>query len=156
MGKDGIEIKTLFLQKEDTHSEKKLLRNLDALLSVIKPLGVIGYGLRRYDLPLLITKKEHYDLRLWKLIDMTESAVHVDLYHVLKHKGYRKLDQAILSTEFAKLPLKKVLGVIPANRTEKGKEIFRIWKENRDKLKRYVEGEVHDMLLIAEKLLSES
>lgn len=147
-----IELKTIFLDKEDDDSEKILLESLDLELSKIKPLGVIGYGLRQYDIPLLVMKKQHYNLLLWKLIDMTESAVHVDLYHLLKYKRYKKLDQALSSSEFATLPLKRTHNILPANRTEKGKEVYRLWKENRGELKRYAEGEVHDILLIAERL----
>jgi len=156
MKENGIEIKTLFLRKEDDDSEKELLKSLDVVLSAIKPLGVIGYGLRNYDIPLLAMKKQHHNLLLWKLIDMTESAIHIDLYHLLKYKRYKKLNQALSSTEFANLPLKRVGDIIPADRTEKGKEIFRLWKENKEDLKKYAEGEVHDILLIAEKLLSET
>ena len=156
MESDGIEIKTFFLNEYSDNSEKELLIELDAALSAIKPLGVIGYGLRQYDIPLLITKKQHYKLLLWKIIDMTESAVHIDLYHVLKYKRYRKLNQAIESPEFASLPLKRTKDIVPSNREKKGKEIFRLWKEDREKLRQYIEGEVHDILLIAEKLCLES
>lgn len=157
MEENGIEVKTLFLQKEDDDSEKELLRELDGVLSAIKPLGVVGYGLRNYDIPLLVMRKERYKPPvLWKLIDMIESAVHVDLYHLLKRKGYRKLNEALTSSEFGQLPLKRVVDIIPTDRVEKGKEIFRLWKENREELKKYSEGEVHDMLLIAEKIAFES
>ncbi|MEM0049561.1 MAG: hypothetical protein QXW39_03385 [Candidatus Bathyarchaeia archaeon] len=148
----GIELKTIFLDKEDDDSEKMLLKSLDLELSKIKPLGVIGYGLRQYDIPLLVMKKQHYNLLLWKLIDMTESAVHVDLYHLLKYKRYKKLDQALSSPEFAYLPLKRTHNILPTDRAEKGKEVYRLWKENKERLKEYAEGEVHDILLIAERL----
>ena len=152
MEEDGIEIITLFLDEENDDSEKELLRSLDRELSAIEPLGVIGYGLRQYDIPLLIMKKQHYKLLLWNLIDMTESAVHIDLYHLLKYKGYKKLDQALSSQEFACLPLKRTRDILPTDRTKKGEEVYRLWKENREELKKYAEGEVHDILLIAEKL----
>lgn len=82
-------LKQFFLEKEDDDSEMALLESLNEELSAIKPLGVIGYGLRQYDIPLLVMKKQHYNLLLWKLVDMTESAVHIDLYHLLKYKGYK-------------------------------------------------------------------
>jgi len=151
---EGKEImtKTLFLEKEDDESEKDLLEQLDEELSKIKPLGVIGYGLRQYDLPLLIMKKQRYKLLLWKLIDMTESAIHVDLYHVLKYKRYKKLDQVLSSPEFAHLPLSRTKGTVTSDRSEKGKEIYRLWKQDRAGLKRYAEGDAHDLLLIAESI----
>lgn len=135
MERNGIELKTIFLGNEDDESEKALLKNLDLELSAIKPLGVIGYGLRQYDIPLLVMKKQHYNLLLWKLIDMTESAIHVDLYHLLKYKRYKKLDQALSSPEFAHLPLKRTHNILPTDRTEKGREVYRLWRENREELK---------------------
>lgn len=155
MGEHGIETKTLFLDVDDDESEMKLIKNLDNELSIIKPLCVIGYGLRQYDIPLLCVKKQHYKLLLWKLIDMCESAVHIDLYHILKYKRYKKLDDALASSEFSHLPLKKSKGLVTRDREKKGKEIYRLWKEDRERLKKYAEGEVHDMLLISEKIVSE-
>lgn len=156
MDEHGIEVKTLFLDEDSDNSEVKLITNLDNVLSMIKPLCVIGYGLRQYDIPLLCIKKQHYNLRLWKLIDMCESAAHIDLYHLLKYKRYKKLDDALASQEFSHLPLKKTKGLVPTDREAKGKEIYRLWKEDREKLREYAEGEVHDMLLIAEKISSEN
>jgi DNA polymerase elongation subunit (family B) len=155
MDEHGIEITTLFLDSDDDDSEVKLLQNLDNKLSMIRPLCVIGYGLRQYDIPLLCVKKQHYNLLLWKLIDMCESAAHIDLYHILKYKRYKKLDDALASPEFSHLPLKKTKGLVTMDREEKGKEIYRLWEEDREKLRKYAEGEVHDMLLITEKMLSE-
>jgi len=156
MDENGIEVKTLFLDEDTDNSEVKLITNLDNLLSMIKPLCVIGYGLRQYDIPLLCIKKQHYHLLLWKIIDMCESAVHIDLYHLLKYKRYKKLDDALASQEFSHLPLKKTKGLVPMDREAKGKEIYRLWREDREKLREYAEGEVHDMLLIAEKISSEN
>ncbi len=88
---DAIEVKTLFLESEEDGSEKKLLEEFDRELETIKPLGVVGYGIRNYDITLLSIKKTRYKLQQppWKLIDMLESAVHIDIYHVLKYKRYK-------------------------------------------------------------------
>jgi DNA polymerase elongation subunit (family B) len=149
----GIETKTLFLNEETDESETNLLKSFDSILVSIRPLCVIGYGLRQYDIPLLCVKKQRHSLLLWKLIDMCESAVHIDLYHLLKYKHYKKFDDALNSPEFSHLPLKKTKGLVPTDRNEKSKEIYRLWKEDRERLRRYAEGEVHDMLLIAEEIL---
>lgn len=156
MDAKGIEVKTIFLNGENDESEKRLLEIFNNELGKIKPLGVLGYGLRQYDIPLLIIKKQHYGLLLWKLIDMTESVVHIDLYHLLKYKRYRKLDEAIDSPEFMGLPLKRTKHIVPKDRKEKGREIYRLWMEDRDKFGMYCEGDVYDVLLIAEKLMLEA
>jgi DNA polymerase elongation subunit (family B) len=80
MDEDGIKITTLFLDSDNDECEVGLLKSLDNTLGMIRPLCVIGYGIRQYDIPLLCIKKQHYSLLLWKLIDMCESAVHIDLY----------------------------------------------------------------------------
>lgn len=150
---EGIDVKTLFLERESDAAEKTLLEHFNVELGKIKPLGVIGYGIRQYDIPLLILKKQHYRALLWKLIDMTESAVHIDLYHILKYKRYRKLKEAITAPEFQALPLKRTKELVPQARNGKGQEVYRLWQEDREKLQQYGEGDVHDTLLIAEKLM---
>ena len=85
---------------------------------------------------------------------MLESACHVDLYQILKYNGYRKLDEAIYSNEFKELPLLRTKNIVPRSGEEKAKEIYRLWKEDRNNLKKYNKGDVHDTLLIAENFLS--
>jgi len=159
---EGIELKTLFLEEETDEAEVELLKCLDEALKGIRPLCLIGYGIRQYDVPLLVIKKQRYGERYkerygqlpWALIDALESAVHLDLYHILKYKGYRKLEEVLSSQGFSHLPLKRTREGLPPNRVERGELIYRLWKEDRGKLKEYAEGEVHDMLLIAEELAS--
>jgi DNA polymerase elongation subunit (family B) len=58
MSGEGISVKTIFLDDEGEESEKELLTKLNEDLSEIKPLGVVGYGIRQYDIPLLVIKRE--------------------------------------------------------------------------------------------------
>jgi len=151
----GVETKTFFLESEDDESEINLLKKLDYELGSIRPLCVLGYGHRQYDIPLLCIKKQCYNLLLWKLIDLCESAFHIDLYHILKYKRYKKFEDALSSPEFSNLPFKNTKGLVPKDRMEKGKEIYRLWKDDREKLRKYAEGDVHDVLLIAEKIVED-
>lgn len=152
----GISVRTIFLDDESDESEKELLIELDKELSYIKPLVVIGYGIRQYDIPLLVIKKERYGKRhnliLWRLVDTTESAAVVDLYHLLKYKRYKKLEDVLTSQEFSRLPLRRTKQLVSRDREEKSKEIYVLWKEDKDTLREYAEGEVHDYLIIAEYL----
>jgi len=158
---EGIELKTLFLEEETDEAEIELLRCLNEALEEIKPLCLIGYGIRQYDVPLLVVKKQQYGKHYkqlygqlpWRLIDALESAIHIDLYHILKYKGYKKFDQALSSEDFRHLPLRRTKEGLPSDKVEGGERIYRLWKENREKLKEYAEGEVHDILLIAEELV---
>jgi hypothetical protein len=60
----------------------------------------------------------------------------------------------VYSEEFADLPLKRTKRIITENENEKALRIYRLWQENKKVLKNYVEGDAHDVLLIAEKLIS--
>ena len=128
----------------------------------IEPLCVLGYGIRQYDIPLLAIKKQRYGDRMkerkefWKLVDLVESALHIDLYHILKYKRYKRFEEVIRSEEFSHLPLKKTKSLITGKRDEKALRIYEFWKEDRDKLKEYVEGDAYNSLLIAEKILMEA
>ncbi|MBS7609724.1 hypothetical protein KEJ19_04020, partial [Candidatus Bathyarchaeota archaeon] len=57
---------------------------------------------------------------------------------------------------FAYLPLKRTHNILPADRVKKGKEVYRLWRENKKELKKYAEGEVQDILFIAEKPILEN
>jgi DNA polymerase elongation subunit (family B) len=153
---EGISVKTIFLDDENEESEKELLTKLNKELSDIKPLGVVGYGIRQYDMPLLVIKKERYykryNLSLWGIVDTTESAAVIDLYHILKYMGYKKLEEALSSQEFAHLQFKRTKHLVSTDREKKHGEVYRLWKEDREKLREYSEGEVHDFLLLAEHL----
>jgi DNA polymerase elongation subunit (family B) len=156
MSGEGISVITIFLDDEGEESEKELLTKLNEALSEIKPLGVVGYGIRQYDIPLLVIKKERYykrcNLSLWGIVDATESAAVIDLYHILKYRGYKKLEEVLSSQEFAHLPFKRTKHLVSADREKKREEVYRLWKEDRKTLREYSEGEVHDLLLIAEHL----
>lgn len=155
----GIEVETILLSRDDEESEKKLLEDLNEKLGEIKPLGVVGYAMRSYDIPLLSIKKQRhyqkYRSPLWKLIDTIESAAHVDLYFPLKRMGYRNLEEAIGSPRFENLPLRKTKSLFPSGE-DKAKALYEAWKTGKEKFKKYAEGDTHDLLLIAEKLLINS
>ncbi len=158
---EGIDIKTIILKEDSDESEVELLKEFGKELESIRPLCVVGYGIRQYDIPLMAIKKQHYGSSMkrcsefWKIVDFVESAVHIDLYHILKYKGYRKFDEVVYSKEFANLPLKRTKNIVSRERSDKASEIYQLWKKDREKLKAYVEGDAHDALLIAEKLLME-
>ena len=95
----GVDVKIIFLKRDSEKSEKNLLRKFGKILSEIRPLGVIGYGIRQYDIPLLAIKKQYYGTQLktlpefWKIVDFVESTVQIDLYHILKYRGIKKFEE---------------------------------------------------------------
>lgn len=155
METEGIETNTLILQNDSIESELELLKKFNTELKQIRPLCVIGYGLRYYDIPLLHLKRRHYNITIWYIVDLIESTFQVDLYHILKYKKYKRLADVISSDEFSDLPLKKAKDIVSKDKMKKGEDIYKLWKENKEDLKNYVEGDVHDPLLIIEKLMLE-
>jgi len=169
MEEKGISVKTIILDAENEESEKELLIKLNEELEELRnkphglvgyPLAVVGYNIRQYDIPLLVFKKEKYQKRynlslkkIGKIIDVTELATIIDLYHILKDMRYKNLEEALSAQEFKHLQLRRTRHVVSTNREEKGKKIYELWKENKETLKEYLEGEVHDFLLIAEYLV---
>lgn len=155
METEGIETNTLILQNDSIESELELLKKFNTELKQIKPICVVGYGLRYYDIPLLHLKRRQYNITIWHIVDLIESTFQVDLYHILKYKKYKKLDDVISSDEFSDLPLKKTKDIVSKDKMKKGEDIYKLWKENRKGLINYIDGDAHDPLLIIEKLMLE-
>jgi len=155
LDKEGIEVKTIILEEDDDESEEYLLVNLNDEIEKIKPLCVTGYGIRYYDIPLLQLKRRKYNLKIWNIVDLIESTVHIDLYQLFKYNKYRKLADVLKSSEYANLPFRKTKNLVTDDRNTKAEEVYQLWKEDKQKLKDYNEGDVHDTLLLAEKLLAD-
>jgi DNA polymerase elongation subunit (family B) len=108
MEEKGISVKTIILDAENEESEKELLIKLNEELEELRnkphglvgyPLAVVIYNIRQYDIPLLVFKKEKYQKRynlspemIGKIIDVTELAAIIDLYHILKDMRYKNLE----------------------------------------------------------------
>jgi len=153
LDKEGIEVKTILLEDDDDESEEYLLIKLNDEIEKIEPLCVTGYGVRYYDIPLLQLKKRKYNLKIWKVVDLLEATVQIDLYQFFKYKKFKKLADVLKSSEYAHLPFRKTKSLITDNRSEKSEVIYQLWKEDKQRLQDYNEGDVHDTLLLAEKLL---
>ena len=154
----GIETEVLMLEEQTEEAEINLLNELNSLFGKQRPLGLVGYGFRGYDIPLLLMKCQKYksrlDAPLWKVIDALQQAAHVDLYAMLKTwyrvKNFR---EAVSAEAFHDLPLKREKGLVSNDFKNKGEDIVRMWREDHEAFLRYAEGDVVDTLLIAEQIL---
>lgn len=156
--KSGIESITFISDEESDDAEVKMLRDANEWLAQIKPLGVIGYGSRGYDIPWLQSRNTKHQRKtkdpLWSLINMLQDTVHVDLYFLLRsmYKA-RNLRSVLEIPELQYLPLQKSKGLVSEDFDQKGKDIVRMWQEDRESFKRYVQSDAVNPLLIAEHLL---
>ncbi len=78
---EGIELRTMVLEKDDEESEMKLLKEFNDELGKVKPLGAIGFCSKFYDLPLLMQKRnkyyKNYNFSIWKVVDFMEASLHI-------------------------------------------------------------------------------
>lgn len=161
---EGVEVKSWLLEEDSDASEYELLRKFNEALKP-EPLGVVGYGIRVYDLPLLSIKMKRYDPqikdvkrripqaeKLWHIINMLERSIYVDFMtrfrHTLGVKG--GFDNLLEHQKFSQLPLRRVKHPIHPQRKTKGEWSYTLWKERPEELKSLVEAQAHDALVITE------
>jgi hypothetical protein len=154
----GIKVKLFVTRAEEEAAEVELLEGVNEWLGGIRPLGVLGYCSRGYDIPLLVSKREKHRNRFahppWKLIDLLEQAVPVDLFFVLKTKyKLRTLAEAIDSPRFAHLPFRRQKHLVSKSGDQKANDIYALWKDDQRSFREYAEGDALNVLLIAEHII---
>lgn len=159
-----IEKEIIILDDESDEGELELLRKLDKILLQWKPLLIIGYFCRDYDLPLLSCKKQKYKLlghKLWGITNIINGALHIELADLSRYtldkkyqesRGYRSMEIVMDHEHFSELPFINTKKLIRTSRETKGLDIYNSWKNKDPKYQKYLEAEAHDQLLIAEKI----
>lgn len=174
----GVETKTFTLKDESDEAEIELLYEAARWLSPIRPLILLGYNIAGYDYPLLNLKlKWHDDLlrasapegekpkfprEYWALKDALTRAFVLDMMHPLRyalaeHDGttpkYKSLADVVAHARFGKAALMRRKQLAEGESQEhKGKIIYDLWRTKNPDFERYLEGDVHDVLLLAEEL----
>lgn len=151
----------LVLKEDSPTAELELLRQLDEHLLKIRPMIVVGFNHRGYDNILLSAKKKHLGkVGYWGIKDMLEMAQMIDIMHaarfaISEHDGLSpkilSLSKVLQHSMFAELPLKRTKSLISGD-TDKGLQIYNLWKNDKQTFLRYAEGDVHDTYLIFEEL----
>jgi len=162
MSKEGVEVESLVLEEDSDRGEYKLLKEFNELLKP-EPLGVVGYGIRGYDLPLLSIKMERYDPafggrlgipsveKLWHIINTLERAVHLDLAIGLRFKlKVSEFDMVLNHPKLVQLPLRKVKHPPRPKHMTPGMHSYNLWKAQPKLLKELAEAHAYNVLLIAE------
>jgi len=159
-----IEKEIIILNDESDEEELELLKKLDKILQQWKPLLIMGYFSRDYDLPLLSLKKQKYKLlghKLWGVTNIINGSIHLELADLSRYliekkyqesRGYRRMDVIMEHKHFSDLPFINTKKLISTSRENKGLEIYHSWKKKDPKYEKYLEGEAHDQLLIAERI----
>jgi hypothetical protein len=173
-----VEARTFRLKDESDEAEIELMYEAARWLAPIKPLVLLGYNIAGYDYPLLSMKlKWHDDLQrasvpedekpvfpreYWALKDALTRAYVLDMMHPLRYAlaehdnatpKYKSLSDVVSHARFANVALMRRKQLAAGTTTEgKGECIYRMWKEKDPDFERYLEGDVHDVLLLAEAL----
>lgn len=158
---DKVETDVLMLQEESVQGEIELLNRLDELVLKIRPVIVVGFNHRSYDNILLSMKKRlQSGPGLWGIKDMLERAYMLDLMHasrfaVANHDNARpkmlSLAKVIEHPMFAHLQLMRSKGAL-IDGTDKGVQIYNLWKSDKNQFRKYAAGDSHDALLIFEEI----
>jgi DNA polymerase elongation subunit (family B) len=173
----GIESRTFTLKEETDEAEIALLYEAARYLQEARPLVLLGYNISGYDFPLLCLKlKWHDDLlrnrstdgkpvfprEYWALKDALTRTYILDLMHPLRFEiarhdkatpKYKSLADVVDHQCYASLPLMRRKQLASSSSQEgKGARIYSMWKAKDPDFERYLEGDVHDVLVLAECL----
>jgi len=174
----SVEVKTFTLKDESDAAEIELLYEAARWLAPVRPLILLGYNIAGYDYPLLNMKlKWHDDLlrarvpegerpvfprEYWALKDALTRSYVLDMMHPLRYAiaahdnatpKYKSLSDVVSHARFEKVALMRRKQLAAGTDTEnKGKVIYELWKSHNPDFERYLEGDVHDVLLLAEEL----
>jgi DNA polymerase elongation subunit (family B) len=113
-------------------------------------------------------EKPVFPREYWALKDALTRAFVLDMMHSLrydmaKHDGstakYRSLAYSVAHPMYAHVPLMRRKGLADAEaqagtdkQMDKGKKIYEMWKSRDAAFESYLEGDVHDVLLLAEEI----
>lgn len=175
--RDGnkIGIEKFILDNETVEDEAKIFNQFGSFCEAVKPLVIMGYGISRFDLPVLLVKMRQLDNMFlqsgryqpgyWAFRDAITRSYILDIINPVRFEIARfdgstpkfvSLETAIAHKRFQHLPFKKTKNIVSDlvnDSTEnKWNVIYRLWKEGRDSFTRYIEGDVHDTLLLAEEI----
>ncbi|MFA6214815.1 MAG: hypothetical protein WC717_06100 [Candidatus Micrarchaeia archaeon] len=174
----NVEVRTFTLKDESDGAEIELMYEAARWLAPVKPLLLLGYNIAGYDYPLLNMKlkwhddllrsrmpdgeKPHFPREYWALKDALTRAFVLDMMHPLRfalaaHDNltpkYKSLSDVVAHARFEKVALMRRKQLAAGTDTEnKGKVIYEMWRTHNPDFERYLEGDVHDVLLLAEEL----
>lgn len=173
---DGkINIQKFILENETSEDEARIFNEFGNFCQEVKPLVMLGYGSSRFDLPILMLKIRTLDTLFkkdgryppgyWAFREAIGRGYFLDMIEPVRFEIARvdksspsmiSLEKAIAHKRFEHLPFMRTKNVVSNLTTDSGMNkwdaIRSLWKDNRKSFNQYVEGDVHDTLLLAEDL----
>jgi hypothetical protein len=172
---DGrIEIKNFVLNEETHADEVRTFSELGTEFQQIKPLMLIGFNIRRFDSLILgvklhrlenMLKQRKYEPWYWALRDAFGGSYVLDMMDPIRFEvakfdksspKFVQLETAIAHPGFRHLKFRNTKNIVSsrmkAHGLTKWDVIYDLWKNHPKLFKQYVEGDVHDTLLLCEEI----
>lgn len=171
---ETIDVQKFVLDKETMEDEGRIFNEFGLFCQTHRPLIFIGYNIMRFDLPILLVKmrkldetfkKEgRYSPSYWAFRESLGRSYFLDMMDPTRFEIGRfdnsppkmiSLENAISHKRFEQLPFKRTKNVISdltSTGMNKWDAVYKLWKENKADFNRYIEGDVHDTLVLAEDL----
>lgn len=174
---NNIDIQKFILDNETVEEEVNIFDQFGSFCEEVRPLVILGYGISRFDLPVLLVKMRQldnlfqqsgrYNSGYWAFRETLTSSYVLDMinpvrFEIARFDGstakFRSLEYAISHKRFQHLPFRKAKNIVSdlsrGSKEKKWEIIYDLWKNDRDSFIEYIEGDVHDTLLLAEELFS--
>jgi|SRR6185312_2982511 len=174
-----VDIQKFVLNAETLEEEVKIFNDFTSFCSRSNPLVFIGYNVIGFDLPVLVLKMRQlnekskqsgkYRPNYWAFIEVLGKSYFLDMMDPIKSEiakfdnaspRFISLENAISHKRFSHIPFmrtKNIVSDITNNSTiNKWDAIYNLWKNDKNSFNKYIEGDVHDTLLLAEELFNTS
>lgn len=173
----GAEVRThnMILDRETPEGELGLVAQLGEFCQSVRPLVLIGYNINRFDLLVLSLKirqldslfqqTHQYSSAYWSLRETLGRSYFLDVidpvrFAIAEADGTPprmvSLEKALEHKRFSHLPFirsKRVVSDLQAAKNvDKWQAIHQLWQNDRQSFTKYISGDSHDTLLLAEDL----
>ena len=173
---DGkIDIRKFILENETIEAEVGIFNDFGSFCQEVKPLVIVGFASSVFDLPILMLKMRalenqfkkdgKYQSGYWALRETLGKSYSLDVFDPVRFEiaridnsspKFMSLEKTIAHKRFEHLPFMKTKNIVSDMTNNSGMNkwdvVHNLWKDNRESFNQYIEGDVHDTLLLAEDL----
>ena len=169
-----IDIQKFVLNEETVKDEGRIFNEFSVFCEKHRPLVFIGYNIMRFDLPVLLVKMRkldetfkregRYSSSYWAFRESLGRSYFLDMIDPARFEIGKfdnsppkiiSLENVISHKRFERLPFKRTKNIVSdltSTGMNKWDTVYKLWKENKADFNKYIEGDVHDTLLLAEDL----
>lgn len=172
----SIDVQKFMINEETVQDEGRIFNEFGTFCEKSRPLIFIGYNIMRFDLPILLMKMRkldemfkqggNYSPSYWAFRESMGRSYFLDMMDPVRFEiaNFDKVPPKIISLEnaishkrFSHLPFKNTKSIVSTmtnSGMDKWTAIRSLWKDSNGSFNQYIEGDVHDTLLLAEELFN--